>query len=147
MNRLNRAEFKQVKEFISMNFRRSLFNKTAAKRQDVTRVADVGPTVSNPPPIFQDMPPKGGYAPIRFRRNMPNKMWKSSSIIFVMAAIMAFGWYQYYYNYIRKKQIDHERYVFTELAVNPFLQAEKDIMYDNANLMFFLTLILSKFFL
>lgn len=121
-----------LRRLAAASFAQNTLRRTQVKRiflpMREARLADLGPETTFTRHVMQDMPPPGGYAPIRFRRNMPPKLWKGGMILVFSILVMGFGWYQYFYAYARKKQIEYERYLFTELAMNPFLQAEKDIM-------------------
>lgn len=114
-------------------FRRSLIKPRLIILTRNQKIANMGPTVTAPRTILQDMPPEGGFPPVRFRRNLPTKMWKGQTIVVLAMFVMAYGWYKYFFLYVRKQQLEQERFLFTDLAVNPFLQAEKDIMYVKKN--------------
>lgn len=45
-------------------------------------------------PVKQEMPPKGGYPPIEFARNIPKRGPSGVALFIGGAAVMAFGFYK-----------------------------------------------------
>ncbi|KAL9649029.1 hypothetical protein ABK040_008406 [Willaertia magna] len=102
--------------------------KFLPKRANGTRIADVGPAVSSPMEIKQDVAPEGGYPPVRMRRNMPNKFWTIGTTSLLACVMMGYGWYRYYKWLLKKEELKKEREGL-EVAMIPFLQAENDIAF------------------
>lgn len=92
------------------------------------KMADMGPSVTSPHAVLQDMPPPGGFQPVRLRKNSPKKLWNVTTVLAIAISLVAYGWYKYFFTYVRHQQLEHEKYVFMDLALTPVLQAEKDIM-------------------
>ncbi|PNY29007.1 Uncharacterized protein TCAP_01068, partial [Tolypocladium capitatum] len=47
-----------------------------------------------PPSMAQDMPPKGGYEPVQYKRNLPAKGFRPGILLLGMGAVMGYGWYK-----------------------------------------------------
>ncbi|XP_013789118.1 NADH dehydrogenase [ubiquinone] 1 alpha subcomplex subunit 13-like [Limulus polyphemus] len=76
----------------------------------------------------QDMPPKGGYAPIVFQ-NIPVKKYFNGYTMFAgFAAITSFSFYMYYQNFKRRRLLKIERQDAIN-ALEPILLAERDRSY------------------
>lgn len=43
----------------------------------------------------QDMPPKGGYEPVQYKRNLPVRGFRPGWYIAAMVGIMTYGFYHY----------------------------------------------------
>jgi hypothetical protein len=54
----------------------------------------MGPAVTDAPPINQDVPPAGGFAPVRIRKNAKNKFWRPGTMYTVVTLIMLYGWWK-----------------------------------------------------
>ncbi|RCI12845.1 hypothetical protein L249_0623 [Ophiocordyceps polyrhachis-furcata BCC 54312] len=44
--------------------------------------------------MAQDMPPRGGYAPVQYKRNLPAKGFRPGWVLLGIGAIMTYGWYK-----------------------------------------------------
>jgi hypothetical protein len=99
-----------------------------ARNTTAPRMAGMGPTVSAPRAVVQDMPPEGGYKQVRIKRNMPLKFWNAGTTAIVMIGIMTWGWYRYAQWVYKKRDLEGEEEQL-QTAVIPFLQAEHDIAY------------------
>jgi NADH dehydrogenase (ubiquinone) 1 alpha subcomplex subunit 13 len=42
----------------------------------------------------QDMPPKGGYEPVQYKRNLPNRGFRPGVLLLGAGAVMGYGWYK-----------------------------------------------------
>ncbi|KAF4446164.1 NADH dehydrogenase [Fusarium austroafricanum] len=42
----------------------------------------------------QDMPPRGGYEPVQYKRNLPAKGFRPGILLLGMGAVMGYGWYK-----------------------------------------------------
>lgn len=106
-----------------------LFLRFLITRADIApKIAGMGPKISDPPILDQDMPPPGGYPPVRIRRNNREKFWKPSTITVAMLVIMGYGWYKMYVAEKRRYYLALERDEL-QAAMVPFLQGERDIAY------------------
>ena len=102
-----------------------MFNKTK-KLLNESRITDVGPKINSQPKIIQDMPPPGGFPPVRVRKSMLNKFWSPYTVTFAALGIMTYGWYQYA-KFAKIKRNLREEQKILETAITPFLQAENDL--------------------
>jgi NADH dehydrogenase (ubiquinone) 1 alpha subcomplex subunit 13 len=102
--------------------------QSTSQPQTTTRLTNLGPIVSAPRPVVQDVPPPGGFEPIRIKRNMPDKFWGAGTMLLVMAGIMGYGWYCYAKWYKRQIKVKMEKEQL-QMAIMPFLNAERDIVY------------------
>jgi len=77
---------------------------------------------------IQDMPPKGGYAPVNVARGIPFKGPSSAAILVGLTALMGYGWYRV--AEISKKNRFYEwRKLEARCGIAPMLQAEEDRRY------------------
>ncbi|CAM1503585.1 Fc.00g011760.m01.CDS01 [Cosmosporella sp. VM-42] len=44
--------------------------------------------------MAQDMPPRGGYEPVQYKRNLPAKGFRPGVLLLGMGAVMGYGWYK-----------------------------------------------------
>lgn len=102
--------------------------QSAPQTQTTTRMTDLGPIVSAPHLVVQDVAPPGGFEPVRIKRNMPDKFWGAGTMLLVMAGIMGYGWYCYGRWYKRQIIVKKEQEQL-QMAIMPFLNAERDIVY------------------
>ena len=93
-----------------------------------TRITNMGPTVTAPRTIVQDMPPEGGFKQVRVKRNMPLKFWNAGTTAIVMLGIMTWGWYRYAQWVHKKRDLEKEEEQL-QTAIIPFLQSEHDIAF------------------
>eukprot|EP01080_Neovahlkampfia_damariscottae_P003024 gene3024-5034_t len=103
-----------------------MFNKT--KKLLEQRVTDLGPKINSSPRIVQDMPPPGGFPPVRMRRTLMTKFWSPYTITLVGIGIMTYGWYKYI-KFTRVKRNLREEQNILEATITPFLQAENDLNF------------------
>ncbi|XP_020628847.1 NADH dehydrogenase [ubiquinone] 1 alpha subcomplex subunit 13-like [Orbicella faveolata] len=76
-------------------------------------------------PVKQEMPPKGGYPPIEFARNIPKRGPSGVALFIGGATVMAFGFYKVIMgNRQRCELLKEQRYA--RIGVLPLLQAEHD---------------------
>ncbi|KAL0482748.1 NADH dehydrogenase (ubiquinone) 1 alpha subcomplex subunit 13 [Acrasis kona] len=89
-------------------------------------LAAMGPRVSNEPQLIQDMPPKGGYPPIRVRRNLRQRLWGAKTLTIIGTLTMLYGWYKLAQGWAFEEM--HKK-ASKQLHSNmiPFLQGERDI--------------------
>jgi NADH dehydrogenase (ubiquinone) 1 alpha subcomplex subunit 13 len=92
------------------------------------RITDVGPTVSATPNINQDMPPEGGFPPVRLRKGNPNRLWGLGATSAFLVGMMAYGWWKVSLVHKKQREFTYEQQTL-EMAMAPFLQAEHDISF------------------
>jgi NADH dehydrogenase (ubiquinone) 1 alpha subcomplex subunit 13 len=90
------------------------------------RITDVGPKTDGQPRIIQDMPPQGGYPPIRIRKSLMTKFWSPYTMTLGMFGIMTYGWIKFT-KYSRTQKALNEEQKVLEAAITPFLMAEYDL--------------------
>ncbi|KAK0385517.1 hypothetical protein NLU13_6697 [Sarocladium strictum] len=92
------------------------------------------PTPKVPPPtvgaqrlpvMTQDMPPKGGYEPIQYKRNLPAKGFRPGVLLLGMGAVMGFGWYKLIHGIREANELAREK-MWARIHLIPLLQAEED---------------------
>ncbi|CBK22914.2 uncharacterized protein [Blastocystis hominis] len=83
------------------------------------------------PKVFvQDLPPKGGYPLVNPKRNLPNRV-SGATMWFIGAATVGLGLWRMMYGIRKMNEMDQERFN-CRLAMAPYLQAEEDIHYCEA---------------
>eukprot|EP00761_Pharyngomonas_kirbyi_P012007 gb/GECH01012034.1/.p1 GENE.gb/GECH01012034.1/~~gb/GECH01012034.1/.p1 ORF type:complete len:150 (+),score=11.01 gb/GECH01012034.1/:1-450(+) len=90
---------------------------------------EFGPPVSQPPNVVQDVPPKGGYPPIRLKSSSrPNWGFSMTGTILFTLGLMTWGHYRLWK--LKKKQREiHREKIALRTAMSPFFQSEHDIMH------------------
>ncbi|WFD41170.1 uncharacterized protein MJAP1_004165 [Malassezia japonica] len=73
----------------------------------------------------QDLPPRGGFAPIRYKRNIPTKGPSGVALLSAVAGLTAFGFYRVGQNNIEKRELARER-AWSRIHLTPLLLAESD---------------------
>ncbi|CAO1634746.1 unnamed protein product [Sympodiomycopsis kandeliae] len=73
----------------------------------------------------QDLPPKGGYEPIRYRRNIPTKGPSGVAILGGVFAICAYGFWKVGQGNVEKRELRRE-HVWSRIHILPLLTAEAD---------------------
>lgn len=76
-------------------------------------------------PYKQELPPTGGYAPIKFRRNLPIKGPSGSIIISGVFGICLYGFYRYGQGNLEKLELKREN-MWSRIHLVPILMAEND---------------------
>merc|ERR1712169_11278 len=79
----------------------------------------------NPPTMPQDMPPRGGYEPVQFKRNLPAKGFRPGVLLLGMGAVMTYGWYRLTVGMRELNELRREK-VWSRIYLTPLLQAEED---------------------
>lgn len=97
-------------------------------KQILSRMTNVGPTVSAIPKINQDVAPPEGYPSIRIRRGNPNRLWSTTATSVAVGLVVLYGWYKVYLFRSKRRELDYEQRLL-ETTIAPFLTAEKDISY------------------
>ncbi|KAI1028801.1 hypothetical protein LB503_002211, partial [Fusarium chuoi] len=71
-------------------------NDEPARTRDDTTVAtfETSERHSFLPSMPQDMPPRGGYEPVQYKRNLPAKGFRPGILLLGMGAVMGYGWYK-----------------------------------------------------
>ncbi|KAH8175205.1 GRIM-19 protein [Sarocladium implicatum] len=73
----------------------------------------------------QDMPPKGGYEPIQYKRNLPAKGFRPGIMLLGMGAVMGYGWYKLIGGIREANELAREK-MWARINLIPLLQAEED---------------------
>jgi hypothetical protein len=103
--------------------------KKATKKLLQYRITNVGPTVTNPPKVNQDMPPPEGFTPVRISKNTQRrKFWHPNTIVITLLLAMTYGWWRYKRFADKRTLLKYEQRVL-ENAITPYLIAEQDIVY------------------
>ncbi|KAG0656893.1 hypothetical protein C6P46_006914 [Rhodotorula mucilaginosa] len=84
------------------------------------------------PPLSQDLPPQGGFAPIKYKRNLPTKGPGGALIFGTVAAICTFGFWRVGQGNLEKRQVypaqqelQREK-AWSRIHLVPLLLAESD---------------------
>ncbi|PRW60799.1 NADH dehydrogenase [ubiquinone] 1 alpha subcomplex subunit 13-B [Chlorella sorokiniana] len=83
-------------------------------------------------PIVQDGPPPGGFPAIRYARRVPSTGPSGFTLFAVGAAVMAYGFYKVGQSN-RQRRGEKAEHFGARAALVPFLQAEEDRRWVNAN--------------
>ena len=75
--------------------------------------------------MAQDLPPKSGFNPIQYQRNLPKKGPTSVVLLMGLGSIMGYGWYQYMKGFKEQQELQREK-AWLRISLLPFLQAESD---------------------
>ncbi|KAH7327740.1 GRIM-19 [Stachybotrys elegans] len=73
----------------------------------------------------QDMPPKAGYGPVQYKRNLPSKGFRPGLVLLGMGAIMGYGWYKLFHGIREANELAREK-MWARIHLIPMLQAEED---------------------
>ncbi|PWN24384.1 GRIM-19 [Jaminaea rosea] len=76
-------------------------------------------------PYNQDLPPQGGYQPIRYKRNLPARGPGGLAIFGGVLAICTYGFYKVATGNIEKRELARE-HAWSRIHLVPLLQAEAD---------------------
>ncbi|EXU97538.1 hypothetical protein MHUMG1_08685 [Metarhizium humberi] len=81
--------------------------------------------------MAQDMPPRGGYEPVQYKRNLPAKGFRPGILLLGVGAVMGFGWYKLIGGIREAKHADWNSELAREkmwarINLIPLLQAEED---------------------
>ncbi|CAH7675371.1 GRIM-19 [Phakopsora pachyrhizi] len=76
-------------------------------------------------PYKQDLPPTGGYAPIKFKRNLPVKGPSGAVLIGAVFGICTLGFYRYGQGNLEKLELKREQ-MWSRIHLVPLLMAESD---------------------
>ncbi|MBW0498134.1 hypothetical protein O181_037849, partial [Austropuccinia psidii MF-1] len=72
-----------------------------------------------------ELPPTGGYGPIKFKRNLPVKGPSGLIIFSTVFGICSWGFYKYGQGNLEKLELKREK-VWSRIYLLPFLTAESD---------------------
>ncbi|ODA81359.1 hypothetical protein RJ55_04324 [Drechmeria coniospora] len=75
--------------------------------------------------MVQDMPPKGGYEPVQYKRNLPAKGFRPGILLLGMGAVMGYGWYKLVHGIREANELAREK-MWARIHLIPLLQAEED---------------------
>ncbi|ORX37617.1 GRIM-19 protein [Kockovaella imperatae] len=88
--------------------------------------SSAGPTYTKAAHGFtQDMPPKGGYANVPYKRNLPVRGVSGAVIMGTTALICSYGFYKMGQANIEKRELEREK-KWSRIWLLPLLQAEMD---------------------
>ncbi|KAI5476642.1 GRIM-19 [Pseudohyphozyma bogoriensis] len=73
----------------------------------------------------QDLPPAGGFAPVRYQRNLPVKGPGGALIFAGVAAVCGFGFWRVGLGNLEKRELQREK-VWSRIHLVPLLMAEAD---------------------
>ncbi|EPQ28255.1 uncharacterized protein PFL1_04082 [Pseudozyma flocculosa PF-1] len=76
-------------------------------------------------PFRQDLPPQGGYQPIRYKRNLPGKNPSGIAVFGAMFAICGYGFYKVGQGNLEQRELKRER-AWSRIHLIPMLMAEAD---------------------
>ncbi|KAJ1988014.1 hypothetical protein GGI25_005116 [Coemansia spiralis] len=76
-------------------------------------------------PITQDLPPKGGFANIRYERRLPQRGPGGVAMFLICGGIMAYGWYQVHRGLDERRELEREK-IWARIHLTPMLIAEAD---------------------
>jgi len=82
--------------------------------------------MSAPPPIVQDMPPKGGYAPLNWKKTIRPKTTASGVALFagfITWSVSAYLCYKYFRKFFKRTEFEM---IEAKIALEPFMLAETD---------------------
>ncbi|PHH60514.1 hypothetical protein CDD81_1604 [Ophiocordyceps australis] len=75
--------------------------------------------------MAQDMPPKGGYQPVQYKRNLPARGFRPGVLLLGMGGIMVYGWYKLIPGIREANELAREK-MWARINLIPLLQAEED---------------------
>ncbi|EFY86999.1 NADH:ubiquinone oxidoreductase 14kD subunit [Metarhizium acridum CQMa 102] len=75
--------------------------------------------------MAQDMPPRGGYEPVQYKRNLPAKGFRPGILLLGVGAVMGFGWYKLIGGIREANELAREK-MWARINLIPLLQAEED---------------------
>jgi NADH dehydrogenase (ubiquinone) 1 alpha subcomplex subunit 13 len=76
-------------------------------------------------PYRQDMPPAGGFQPIKYQRNLPFRGPGAMAILAGVTTISAYGFYRLGKGNLEKRELQREK-VWSRIHLVPLLLAEGD---------------------
>ncbi|GAA5876763.1 hypothetical protein JCM5296_003268 [Sporobolomyces johnsonii] len=76
-------------------------------------------------PYKQDLPPAGGYNPIKYKRNLPTKGPSGAIVFSAVAAICAFGFWRVGLGNLEKRELQREK-AWSRIHLVPAMMAEAD---------------------
>ncbi|GAA5823683.1 hypothetical protein JCM5353_005103 [Sporobolomyces roseus] len=76
-------------------------------------------------PYKQDLPPSGGFNPIKYKRNLPTKGPGGAIIFGTVFAVCTFGFWRVGLGNLEKRELQREK-VWSRIHITPLLLAESD---------------------
>ncbi|RSL59676.1 hypothetical protein CEP54_007172 [Fusarium duplospermum] len=73
----------------------------------------------------QDMPPRGGYEPVQYKRNLPAKGFRPGILLLGTGVVMGYGWYKLIHGMREANELAREK-MWARINLIPLLQAEED---------------------
>ncbi|KAH8925687.1 GRIM-19 [Atractiella rhizophila] len=77
------------------------------------------------PNYKQDMPPPGGFEPVRYKRSLPIRGPSGAVIFASVLGLCTFGFYRVYHGNLEKKELNREK-AWSRIHLIPMLLAEQD---------------------
>ncbi|KAJ1637152.1 GRIM-19 [Pavlovales sp. CCMP2436] len=78
--------------------------------------------------LVQDGPPVGGYAEIKYKKNIPPKGPSNGALLLGFGVFTAYGWYFLVDSIQMRNRVKIEQYD-SRMSLLPYLQAEEDHRY------------------
>ncbi|KAK4052175.1 hypothetical protein OIV83_002470 [Microbotryomycetes sp. JL201] len=78
-----------------------------------------------PVPYRQDMPPSGGFEPVKYKRNLPTRGPGGAVVFGAVFAVCAFGFWRVGLGNLEKRELQREK-VWSRIHLVPLLLAEND---------------------
>ncbi|PRT53921.1 NADH dehydrogenase [ubiquinone] 1 alpha subcomplex subunit 13 [Wickerhamiella sorbophila] len=75
--------------------------------------------------LSQDLPPKGGYAPIQWKRNLPSRGFRPGIYFAIVTGICGYGFYKLIAGIRERNELARERQ-WGRIYLMPLLEAEAD---------------------
>ncbi|KAK8182068.1 GRIM-19 protein [Phyllosticta capitalensis] len=73
----------------------------------------------------QDLPPKGGYEQVQYKRNIPARPFATRWYLVAVGVAMGYGWYRMGQGIREKNELAREK-MWARIHLMPVLQAEAD---------------------
>ncbi|GAA5921607.1 hypothetical protein JCM21900_004410 [Sporobolomyces salmonicolor] len=76
-------------------------------------------------PYKQDLPPAGGFNPIKYKRNLPTKGPSGAIVFSAVTAVCAFGFWRVGLGNLEKRELQREK-AWSRIHLVPAMMAEAD---------------------
>ncbi|KAG4026581.1 hypothetical protein MFRU_039g00590 [Monilinia fructicola] len=73
----------------------------------------------------QDLPPKGGYEAVQYKRNLPARGFRPSVVLLAMAGVMTYGFWKVGKGIREQNELAREK-MWSRIHLIPLLTAETD---------------------
>ncbi|PHH78371.1 hypothetical protein CDD80_6994 [Ophiocordyceps camponoti-rufipedis] len=75
--------------------------------------------------MAQDMPPRGGYEPVQYKRNLPIRGFRPGTLLLGFGVVTVYGWYKLFHGMRELNELSRER-MWARIHLTALLQAEED---------------------